>query len=118
MSPFQKQLAKEARYDTIVAAVGLALFFVCGLILPRSSFWYWFTPMALFWFRYLWVRCRRDEILERLDAEATPPAPGCYPVKGGGICLTDETHQLVIGRPQVEAPAPVPLPGPPRRRLL
>lgn len=118
MSIFQKQLAKEARYDMIVATVGLALFFGCGLILPKSWFWYYFTPMVLFWFRYLWVRCRRDEVLERLDAEATPPAPGCYPVEGGGVFITDETHQLVIGRAQAEAPAPLPLPEPPQRRLL
>lgn len=116
MSPFQKQLAKEARYDTIVATVGLALFFVCGLILPRNWFWYWFAPMALFWFRYLWVRCRRDDILERLDAEATPPTPGCYPIEGGGICIADETHQIVIGR--APAPALSALPEPPQRRLL
>ena len=104
MSPFGQQLAKEARYDVIVASVGLALFLGCGLILPRSWFWYWFTPMAAFWFRYLWVRCRRDEVLERLDAETTPPAPGCYPLEGGGVVITDGVDHLVIGQSRPEAP--------------
>lgn len=102
MSPFQKQLAKEARYDVIVATVGLALFFVLGLALPRSIFWVWFTPMAAFWFRYLWIRCRRDEQLEALleadlAASGRSSAAGCYRSEAG-ICITDGTHHILVAR--------------------
>jgi hypothetical protein len=99
MSPFEQQLAKEARYDVIVASAGIALFFLFGLVLPKSFFWYWFTPLALFWFRYLLVRCRRDDELLRADLAASgrSSAPGCYRSEAG-ICITDGPHHVLVLR--------------------
>ncbi len=111
MSPSQ-QLAKEARYDVKVAIVLAVIFAVCGLLLPRSIFWFWFAPMAVFWFRYLWVRCRRDEQLEALleaDVAASgrgSPA-GCYRSEAG-ICISDGTHQVLIARQNPQAPLQLP----------
>lgn len=109
MSPFQAQLAREARWDVIVASVGLFLFFLCGAILPRWTFWYWFSPMAAFWFRYLFVRCRRDEELLRADLAASgggSPA-GAY-CSEAGICISDGTHQILITREQPQAALQLP----------
>jgi hypothetical protein len=99
MTPSQ-QLAKEAGYDTKVAIVLAVIFVVCGLLLPRSWFWFWFAPMAAFWFRYLWVRCRRDEQLEALletevAASGGSGSPRCYRTERG-ICITDGTHHVLI----------------------
>lgn len=104
MSPAE-QLAKEARYDVIVASVGLSLFLVFGLILPKDWFWYWFAPMAAFWFRYLFVRCARDEALLRADIAAGggSGAPGCYRSEAG-ICITDGTHHVLVARNDAKAP--------------
>lgn len=109
MSPFQKQLAKEARYDMIVAGVGLVLFFVFGLALPRSWFWFWFAPMFAFWFRYLLVRCRRDEELLRADlaARGWRNAPGCYRCEGG-ICITDGTQHVLVAAEDAQPPLQLP----------
>src|ERR1700722_5577705 len=99
MNPIQMQLAKEARYDARVAAVGLVLFFGCMIALPRSFFWFYFLPMAAFWFRYLIVRDRRDEALLRADIAAGgggSPA-GCYRSEAG-ICISDGTHHILIAR--------------------
>lgn len=101
MSPFEKQLDREAGWDVRVSAIGLALFFAFGLILPKSWFWFWFAPMAAFWFRYLWVRCRRDEALLRADLAASGRAcaPGAYRSEAG-ICITDGTHHVLVARDQ------------------
>ena len=97
MSPFQLQLAKEARWDVRVAAVWLVLFFGCMLVLPRGAFWYYFVPLAAFWVRYLFVRERRDEALLRADFAASGGgcAPGCYATEAG-ICISDGTHHVLI----------------------
>lgn len=109
MSPFQEQLAKEARYDVIVAAVGLVLFFGCLLILPRSAFWFYFLPMAAFWIRYIVVRDRRDEALLRADvaADGGRSAAGAYRSEAG-ICISDGTHQVLVARQNVQAPLQLP----------
>lgn len=98
MTPTQ-QLAKEARYDVRVALIGIALFFACGVILPKAVFWYWFAPMALFWFRYLWVRNKRDEALLRAELATSGglSAAGCY-ASEAGICISDGTHHVLVAR--------------------
>ena len=103
MSPIQAQLAREARWDAKVACAGLFLFFVFGLVLPGWTFWVWFTPMAAFWFRYLWVRCRRDEELLRADVAAGGGvgAPGCYRSELG-ICITDGREHVLVLRDQAD----------------
>jgi hypothetical protein len=109
MSPIQAQLDREARWDVNVACVGLVLFFVCCLVLPRWTFWWWFTPMAAFWFRYLIVRDRRDASLLSAEIAASGggcPA-GCY-ASEAGICLSDGTHQVLIPREQPKAPLQLP----------
>jgi len=99
MSPIQNQLAKEARYDVIVALTGLVLFFLCMLALPRSWFWFYFVPMVAFWIRYLIVRDRRDEALLRaeLAASGRTSAAGCYRSEAG-ICITDGTQHVLVLR--------------------
>jgi hypothetical protein len=108
MSPSQ-QLAKEARYDMIVAGVGIVVFFGCLLLLPRSAFWFYFLPLAAFWLRYLFVRDARDEALLRAEilADRGSGAPRCYRTEGG-ICITDGTHHLLIARQQTDAPLQLP----------
>jgi hypothetical protein len=105
MSPIQEQLAREARYDVRVAAIGLVIFFSCMLTLPRSAFWFYFVPLAAFWFRYLWVRDRRDEALLRADGAtgSGSSAAGCYRSEAG-ICISDGTHHVLIPRDQPDAP--------------
>ena len=97
------QLAKEARYDVIVAGVGLVLFFGCMIALPRSWFWFYFVPMAAFWIRYIFVRDARDEALLRADLAASggSGAPGCYRSQAG-ICISDGTHQVLIARQKLQ----------------
>jgi hypothetical protein len=105
MSPFQKQLAREAGWDVRVGIVWAVIFIVCGLLLPRWTFWFWFTPIAAFWFRYLWVRCRRDEELLQADVLSSggSSAPGCYRSEAG-ICISDGTHQVLIARQDAKPP--------------
>lgn len=97
------QLAKEARYDVRVAVTGIAVLAVLMLVLPKGWFWFYFTPMAAFWFRYLWVRNKRDEKLLQAEllASGGRGAPGCYRSEAG-ICLTDGTHHLLIARDNVK----------------
>jgi hypothetical protein len=105
MNVFQRQLEREEGWDVRVAAIGLALFFLFGLIFPRSWFWFWFAPMAAFWFRYLWVRCRRDEALLgaiAADIESSGGAAGCYRSEAG-ICITDGTEHVLVLRDQRDA---------------
>jgi hypothetical protein len=107
MSPFQKQLDREAGWDTRVVIVLGALFLVFGLLLPRDWFVFWFVPWVSFWFRYLWVRLRRDEELEALlnadlAANGGSSAPGCY-ASEAGICISDGTHQVLIPRQKPQA---------------
>lgn len=104
MTPEQNQLSREARYDVRVAAVGIALFFGCLLILPRSWFWFYFLPMAAFWFRYLIVRNRRDEALLQSEFLATGGrgTAGCYRSEAG-ICITDGTHHVLVARDKRDA---------------
>lgn len=104
MSPFQKQLAKEARYDVTVAAVGLVLFFGCMTLLPRDWFWFYFLPMAAFWVRYIFVRDARDEALLRADfaASGRGSAAGCYRSQRG-ICIPDGAHHVLVLRNQGDA---------------
>jgi hypothetical protein len=104
MSPFQKQLAREAGWDVRVAIVWAVIFLVCGLLLPRWAFWLWFGPIAAFWLRYLWVRMYRDEELLRADfaANGGSSAPGCY-ASEAGICISDGTHQVLIARQDTKA---------------
>lgn len=99
MSPFQRQLAKEANYDVITGAVWLALFFACMLVLPRSWFWFYFLPMIAFWLRYVFVRDLRDEALLRADSllDAGNGAPRCYRTERG-ICISDGTHHYGVFR--------------------
>lgn len=103
MTPAQNQLAREARYDIVVAVTGIALFFGCMLVLPRSWFWFYFVPMAAFWVRYLIVRNRRDEALLEAEflASGGRSAPGCYAGKAG-ICITDGTHHVLVARDDVK----------------
>lgn len=109
MSPFQNQLAKEARYDVRVALIGLALFFGCMLTLPRSFFWFYFVPMAAFWIRYILVRERRDEALLRAELAASGgrSAAGCY-ASEAGICITDGTHHILVARNDVKSTLQLP----------
>jgi hypothetical protein len=104
MSVFQNQLAKEARYDVRVAIVWLVLFFGLMLILPRGAFWYYFVPMVAFWFRYIFVRDRRDEALLRAELAASgwSSAAGCYRSEAG-ICISDGTHHVLVARDQPDA---------------
>jgi len=104
MSIFQKQLKREAGWDVRVAVVLGVIFALCGLLLPRWTFWYWFTPLALFWFRYLLVRCRRDEELLQADLAASGGtcAPGCYRSEAG-ICITDGTQHVLVFRNKPDA---------------
>lgn len=105
MTRFQRQLAREAGWDVRVAAVWLAIFFGCMIALPRDWFWFYFVPLAAFWFRYLWVRCNRDEQLLRADIAASGGSgtPGCYACEGG-ICITDGTQHVLIARQDAQAP--------------
>jgi len=109
MTPVQNQLAKEARYDVIVALTGLALFFLCMLALPRSFFWFYFVPMVAFWIRYLIVRDRRDEALLRaeLAASGRSSTPGCYRSEAG-ICITDGTQHVLVLRDNPQATLQLP----------
>lgn len=104
MTTAQQQLEKEARYDVRVAVIGVVSFFACMLLLPRSFFWFYFVPMAAFWFRYLWIRNRRDEALLRAEIAASggAGAAGAYRCEGG-ICITDGTHHLLVARDQRDA---------------
>lgn len=99
MSPFQKQLQREARWDTKVTIVWLAIFFGCMLVLPRSWFWFYFVPLAAFWYRYIFVRDRRDEALLSADvmADGGGSPAGAY-CSEAGICISDGTHQVLIAR--------------------
>lgn len=101
MTPARNQLAREARYDIVVSGVGIALFFGCLLLLPRSWFWFYFSPMAAFWIRYLIVRNRRDEALLQAEflAGGGSGAPGCYAGEAG-ICISDGTHHVLVARDQ------------------
>ena len=103
------QLKIEANIDVIVGLVWLALFFGFMLILPRSAFWYYFVPLAAFWFRYLWVRCDRDDALLRADslADSRSGAPRCYRTEGG-ICITDGTHHILIAGHDPDTPLQLP----------
>lgn len=109
MTPIETQLQKEAGYDVRVALIGLALFFVFGLVLPKAVFWYWFAPMALFWFRYLWVRNKRDDALlaAELAAGGGAGAPGCY-ASQAGICISDGTHHVLVARQNVQSSLQLP----------
>ena len=104
MSLIRNQLAKEARYDVRVAAIGLLLFFALMLALPRSAFWFYFVPLVAFWIRYIVVRDRRDAALLRAELAASggSSAPGAYRSEAG-ICISDGTHQVLIARDQSEA---------------
>lgn len=104
MTP-EQQLAKEARYDVIVATVGLVLFFGCMLILPRSAFWFYTVPLVAFWIRYIFVRDRRDEALlaAELAASGGAGAAGCYRSEAG-ICITDGTHHVLVARQDAQPP--------------
>lgn len=107
MTPFWKQLEREGWWDVRVAAWGLALFVACGLFLPRDWFWFWFSPMVAFWIRYVLVRCRRDEALlvAHIAAGGDVESPGRIGTAGayrchGGICISDGTHHVLVGRDQ------------------
>lgn len=99
MTQFRKQLEREAGFDVRVAAIGLGIFFALMALTPRDWFWFYFVPLAGFWFRYLWVRNRRDEALLRADLAAGggAGAAGAYACEGG-ICITDGTHHVLISR--------------------
>jgi hypothetical protein len=109
MTLIEQQLQKEARYDVKVALIGLAMFFVFGLLLPKACFWYWFAPLALFWFRYLWVRNKRDEALlaAELAASGRLGTAGCY-ASEAGICISDGTHHVLVARDDAKAPLQLP----------
>lgn len=109
MTPFWKQLEREGWWDVRVATCGLALFVACGLLLPRSWFWFYFLPMVAFCIRYVLVRCRRDEALlaAHIAAGGDVEAPGGLRAAGayrcdGGICITDGTHHVLVGRDQTK----------------
>lgn len=104
MTPAQNQLAREARYDIVVAVTGIAVFFGCLLLLPRFCFWFYFVPMAAFWIRYLIVRNRRDEALLQAEflASGGSCTPGCY-ASEAGICITDGVHHVLILRDKRDA---------------
>lgn len=97
MTPFWKQLEREGWWDVRVAAIGLALFFGCMMLLPKDWFWFYFVPMAAFWIRYVLVRSRRDEAL--LDAHIAAggglSAPGAYACDGG-VCITDGAQHVLV----------------------
>lgn len=97
MTPFWKQLEREGWWDVRVAACGLALFFGCMIVLPKSWFWFYFVPMAVFWIRYVLVRCRRDEDLLRADFAASGGlgAPGAYACDGG-VCISDGAQHVLV----------------------
>lgn len=99
MTHFRKQLEREAGFDVRVAAIGLAVFFALLALAPLDWFWFYFLPLAGFWFRYLWVRNRRDERLLAADAVTDPRfgAPGAYACDGG-ICISDGTHHVLVSR--------------------
>lgn len=102
--PLHPQIEREARYDVIVGAVILVLFFGCMLALPRDWFWFYFVPLAGFWYRYVWVRDARDDDLLRAEIAAGrggSPA-GCYAGEGG-ICISDGTHQVLVARQKPQA---------------
>jgi hypothetical protein len=104
MSLFQAQLRREAGWDVRVAIAWLIVFFGCMLIFPRWAFWLYFVPLAAFWYRYLFVRDRRDEALLRADiagSGGSSPA-SCYAGEGG-ICISDGTHQVLISSQQPQA---------------
>lgn len=109
MTPAQNQLAKEAGFDVRVGLIGLAVFFGCLLVLPRFCFWFYFLPLAAFWFRYLWVRNKRDDELLRADLAASGRlgAAGCYAGEAG-ICITDGTHHVLVARHDAKAPLQLP----------
>lgn len=104
MTPAELQLDREAHYDVRVASVGIVVFFGCMLLLPRDWFWWYFTPLALFWFRYLIVRNRRDKALLQaaFAASGGAGAAGCYRCEGG-ICISDGTHHVLVARDQPQA---------------
>lgn len=104
MTPTE-QLAKECRYDVTVAVVGLVVFFGCMVFLPCSAFWFYFTPLAVFWFRYIFVRDRRDEALLSAEVAAAgrSGAPRCYRSEAG-ICITDGTQHILVARQNPDAP--------------
>src|SRR5579872_2764662 len=101
MTRFERQLLKEAGWDVRVSIVGLVVFFGCMILLPSDWFWFYFAPLAGFWFRYLWVRNRRDEALLRADLAASGggSTAGCY-ASEAGICISDGTHHVLIPRDQ------------------
>lgn len=109
MDKFRKQLEREAGFDVRVAAVGLVAFFALMALAPRDWFWFYFVPLAGFWFRYLWVRNRRDEALLRAEVAAgggcgTAGAYAC----DGGICISDGTHHILIARQDAKSPLDLP----------
>lgn len=95
----RNQLEREATYDVRVAVIGLVMFFGCMALLPRAWFWFYFAPMALFWFRYLIVRNRRDAALLQADLaiDSGVCSAGAYACNGG-ICISDGTHHVLIAR--------------------
>lgn len=113
MSIFQKQLEREAGWDVRVAIVGGIIFFGCMILLPRSWFWFYFVPIAGFWYRYIFVRDRRDEaLLAALEGTEVGSgvglvgggqgAAGCYRSEAG-ICIFDGTHHVLVARDQPDA---------------
>ena len=63
MTP-QRQRQIEDVCDIVAAAGVLALLAVCLLLLPRSFLWFWLVPLGLFWWRWNYVRARRERLLD------------------------------------------------------
>lgn len=104
MTRFETQLHREAGWDVRVGVIGLAILFGCMALLPRDLFWFYFLPIAALWFRYLWVRNRRDEDLLRADLATSgrSSAPGAYACERG-IRISDGTHHVVVLRDDADA---------------
>lgn len=109
MDRIDEQLAREGRYDVVVALASLALLFAGLIFLPTSAFWFYFVPIAAFWIRYNIVRKRRDEALltAKIAGDFGRSTAGCYRSEAG-ICITDGTHHVLIARDDAQATLQLP----------
>lgn len=103
MTP-ERQRYIEDICDIVVAMAGLVLLFAGLFLLPRSFLWFWLIPLGLFWWRWNYVRVKREELLDaQLFADRARRASGGNSGKSS-IGIPDRIEHGAVAGDHADAP--------------
>ena len=87
----------DQKIDFGMSIFYLIVFFTLLIAMPRWAFWYWFTPLALFWVRLNFVMLKRERLLESRERAAGGDG------SQGRIGIPDRTQEAAVAREQLHS---------------